>query len=117
MSAMNRIVNIIMRPGKEWEVSFRETITVGAMAAGGLLLLFVNVPDIHGTRLRNSYACMGIHTALNHLRHKPNIRRPSEGWNPVHRIVKILDGTGWPDMASPSQPTLGRRFFGLNRVA
>src|SRR5450759_1051325 len=38
---------------------------------------------------------------------------------------KILDGTGWPDMASPSQPQpalecfnrgLGRRFFGLNRA-
>jgi hypothetical protein len=33
MSTMNRIVSIIMRPGKEWEDIFRGTTTVGAMAS------------------------------------------------------------------------------------
>lgn len=32
MSTMNRIVGIIMRPGKEWEVISRETTTVGALS-------------------------------------------------------------------------------------
>jgi hypothetical protein len=30
---MNCIVSIIMRPGKEWELIFCETTTVGAMAS------------------------------------------------------------------------------------
>jgi hypothetical protein len=33
MSAMNRIVSIIMRPGKEWEVISREITTVGAITS------------------------------------------------------------------------------------
>lgn len=32
MSAINRIVGIIMRPGKEWEVISRETTRVGALS-------------------------------------------------------------------------------------
>src|ERR1700693_2277542 len=38
-------------------------------------------------------------------------RHSSVGWNPAHRIFKILDWTWWPDMGSPSQPALGRRGF------